>query len=197
MQRLAARVNSAGGAIAARHPGLQGGAAPDAGRARFGATKREGLPDALAAFRAGGGAETEGIEISACGQDGETQTVIVKEEAAFFAMAAFSADVVSDVTSEGVLLQIESAVFKDGNKWRFSDGSNSFFAEISDKAFRARIDSGDERFGKGDVLIVDLRRVQSITDTGLKSEYIIDRVREHKAPLQMGLPLPRGDGRGQ
>ena len=141
--------------------------------------------------------ETEGIDIFACGQDGETQTVVSKEEAAFFAMAASGADVVSDDTSEGVLLQIESAVFKDGNKWRFSDGSNSFFAEIGDDAFLARIDSGDERFGKGDVLIVDLRRVQSITDTGLKSEYIIDRVREHKAPLQMGLPLPRSDGRGQ
>jgi hypothetical protein len=141
--------------------------------------------------------ETEGIDLFACGQDGETQTVVIKEEAEFFAIAASGADVVSDVISEGVLLQIESAVFKDGNKWRFSDGSNSFFAEIGDNSFRARIDSGDERFGKGDVLIVDLRRVQSITDTGLKSEYIIDRVREHKAPLQMGLPLPRGDGRGQ
>jgi hypothetical protein len=141
--------------------------------------------------------ETEGIDIFACGQDGKTQTVITKEEAKFFEIAASGADVVSDVVSEGVLLQIESAVFKDGNKWRFSDGSNSFFAEIGDEPFRARIDSGDERFGKGDVLIVDLRRIQSITDTGLKSEYVIDRVKEHKAPLQMGLPLPRGDGRGQ
>jgi hypothetical protein len=139
--------------------------------------------------------ETEGIDVFACGQEGDTQSVVTKDEAEFFAVAASGADVVSDVTSEGVLLQIESAVFKDGNKWRFSDGSNSFFAEIGDEAFRARIESGDERFGKGDVLVVDLRRIQSITDTGLKSEYIIDRVREHKAPLQMGLPLPRGDGR--
>lgn len=141
--------------------------------------------------------ETEGIDVFACGQDGATQAVVTKEEAEFFAVAASGEDVVSDDTSEGVLLQIESAVFKDGNKWRFSDGSNSFFAVIADEGFRARIESGDERFGKGDVLVVDLRRVQSISDTGLKSEYIIDRVREHKAPLQMGLPLPRSDGRGQ
>jgi hypothetical protein len=26
----------------------------------------------------------------------------------------------------------KSAVFKDGNKWRLSDGSNTFFATISD-----------------------------------------------------------------
>lgn len=139
--------------------------------------------------------ETEGIDVFACGQNGETQAVVTKEEAEFFAVAASGADVVSDATSEGVLLQIESAVFKDGNKWRFSDGSNSFFAEIADEGFRARIESGDERFGKGDVLVVDLRRIQSITDNGLKSEYIIDRVREHKEPLQMGLPMPRSDGR--
>lgn len=141
--------------------------------------------------------EAEGIDVFACGRDDRTETVVTKDEVEFFAMAASGADVVSDVLMESVLLQIESAVFKDGNKWRFGDGSNSFFAEIADEAFRARIDSGDERFGKGDVLVVDLRRVQSITDTGLKSEYVIERVLQHKAPLQMGLPLPRGDGRVQ
>lgn len=133
--------------------------------------------------------ENEGIDYFACAQEGVTEAVILKEEAEYFAVAASNADIVSDVISEGTLLQIESAVFKDGNKWRFSDGTNSFFAEIADENFSARIASGDERFGKGDVLVVDLRRIQSISDVGLKSEYVIERVREHKAPLQMGLPL--------
>lgn len=131
--------------------------------------------------------ETEGIDSFACGRDGKTEAVVTADEAAWFAVAAGDADVVSDTLSEGTLLQIESAVFKDGNKWRFSDGSASFFAEIADAGFLARIDSGDERFGKGDVLIVDLRRVQSITDAGLKVEYTVVRVREHRAPLQSGL----------
>lgn len=65
-----------------------------------------------------------------------------------------------------------------------------FFAEIVDVDFLARIDSGDERFGKGDVLIVDLRRIQSITDNGLKLEYAVEKVHEHRAPLQPGL-FPR------
>lgn len=133
--------------------------------------------------------EAEGIDIFASAKDGITQAVVTKEEAVFFAIAASDADVVSDTTSERTLLQIESAVFKEGNKWRFSDGSNSFFAEVSDEVFRARIDSGQERFGKGDVLIVDLRRMQSITDIGLKSEYFVVCVHEHKEPLQIGLPL--------
>lgn len=136
--------------------------------------------------------ETEGIDFFACGREGKAEAVVTKDEAEYFAVAASDADVVSDTLSEKTLLQIESAVFKDGNKWRFSDGSNSFFAEITDEQFLARIDSGDERFGKGDVLIVDLRRIQSITDTGLKSEYMIQHVHEHKAPLQIGLPLIKG-----
>lgn len=44
-----------------------------------------------------------------------------------------------------------------------------------------------ERFGKGDVLVVDLRRVQSVTDSGLRMEYAVVRVREHRSPLQRGL----------
>lgn len=134
--------------------------------------------------------ERDGVDFFACGRDGNTETVVTKAEVPFFELAAGAADVVSDSVSERVLLQIESAVFKEDNKWRFNDGATSFFAEISDKDFLARIESGLERFGKGDVLIVDLRRVQSITDNGLKLEYSVEKVHEHKAPLQARL-LPR------
>ncbi len=137
--------------------------------------------------------EVEGIEVFACGRDDQTETAVTQDEVDFFTMAAAGADIVSETLMESVLLQIESAVFKDGNKWRFNDGSNSFHAEITDEAFRTRVDSGEERFGKGDILVVDLRRIQSISDNGLKSEYVIERVMQHKAPLQLGL-LPSGGG---
>lgn len=114
----------------------------------------------------------------------ELVTAITSDEVAAFTAAAAQADVVSDTTSEGNLLQIESPVFKDGNKWRFTDGTNAFYAEIADEAFLAKVESGEARFGKGDVLIVDLRKIQSIADTGLKTEYIVSAVREHRAPLQ-------------
>lgn len=134
--------------------------------------------------------ERDGVDYFACVHDGQTEVVVTKDELRAFQSAASEAIVVSDIVSEGVLLQIESAVFKADNKWRFSDGATSFFAEIADLDFVARIESGDERFGKGDVLIVDLRRVQSITDNGLKLEYTLERVHAHKAPLQSGM-LPR------
>lgn len=131
--------------------------------------------------------ERDGIDLFASGKDGQTTEVIRKEEAQWFEVAESDADVVSDLISEHILLQIESAVFKDDNKWRFSDGSGSFFAEIADPAFIEKINSGLERFGKGDVLVVDLRRIQTITDNGLKMEYSITRVYEHRAPLQQKL----------
>lgn len=134
--------------------------------------------------------ERDGVDVFACGLDGKTHAVVTKQDVSAFMLSASAADVVSDTLNEGVLLQIESAVFKDDNKWRFSDGSTPFFAEITDQKFLARINSGDERFGKGDVLIVDLRRIQSISDAGLKLEYVIDKVSEHRAPLQGSL-IPR------
>ena len=93
----------------------------------------------------------------------------------------------SDSTTQGVVLKIESAVFKDGNKWRFTDGSRSFFAAIEDTDFLSRIDSGEERFGKSDILIVDLRQIQFAIDGELKSEYRIVRILEHRLPLQKPL----------
>lgn len=134
--------------------------------------------------------ERDGIDVFASGRDGATEAIVTKADVNAFEMAASEADIVSDTVSASVLLQIESAVFKEDNKWRFSDGATPFFAEIADPDFVARINSGDERFGKGDVLVVDLRRIQSITDNGLKLEYLIEKVHEHRAPVQAGL-LPR------
>ena len=48
----------------------------------------------------------------------------------------------------------------------------------------ARVESGAERFGKGDILVVDLRRVQTVTDAGLRTDSSVVRVVEHRAPLQ-------------
>jgi len=91
-------------------------------------------------------------------------------------------EVVSDVTTRKVLL-IESVVFKEGNKWRVHDGSSAFHAAIEDDAFLARVDAG-ERFGKSDVLVVDLRQTQTIAGGKLTTDFCITKVVEHKKPLQ-------------
>jgi hypothetical protein len=131
--------------------------------------------------------EREGIDVFAAGKGGSTSEVIGKTDACWFELSATEADIVSDTVSERVLLQIESAVFKDDHKWRFSDGGSAFFSDISDSSFIEKINSGIERFGKGDVLCVDLRKIQTVTDHGLRMEYAITRVHEHRAPLQQTL----------
>lgn len=88
------------------------------------------------------------------------------------------------------VLIIESAVFKDGNQWRFSDGSMSFSAAIMDEHFIHRVDDG-ERFGKGDHLVVDLVVEQIRTGTKISTRREIQTVREHK---DRNLQLVLGDG---
>lgn len=128
--------------------------------------------------------ERPGIEVFACGKDGKTEAAVTSDERAWFDMAASEAEVVSVTVRENVVLEIESAVFKDDNKWRFHDGAASFFAEIADIEFIKRVNAGEKRFGKKDVLIADLKITQTVTDNGLKQEFLVDRVHAHKEPLQ-------------
>ena len=95
------------------------------------------------------------------------------------------AEVVSDMTARK-LLQIESLTFKDGNKWRVSDGNATYHVAIEDREFLAKIDAG-ERFGKGDALVVDLRQVQTIEGAKLLTESIIVKMIEHRKPRQQSL----------
>jgi hypothetical protein len=106
------------------------------------------------------------------------------DEIASFSAATTDAvaEVVSDTTSHK-MLQIESLTFKDGNRWRVNDGLATFCASIEDSVFLKKIDAG-ERFGKGDVLVVDLRQVQSINGGRLNQESTIVKVLEHRQPLQ-------------
>jgi hypothetical protein len=93
-----------------------------------------------------------------------------------------AAQIVSDTTSHK-MLQIESLAFKNGNKWCVHDGIAAFHASVEDKAFLEKIEAG-ERFGKGDVLMVDLRQVQSVDGGRLNNESTILKVLEHREPLQ-------------
>lgn len=115
----------------------------------------------------------------------EVVLAIERDELDTFASVDVTGEVASDSVSRKMLL-LESVVFKDGNEWRVHDGTYPFFAALDDEQFLAKVDAG-ERFGKGDVLVVDLRQTQIITDEGLRNEYRIVKVHEHRAPLQPSL----------
>jgi hypothetical protein len=87
-------------------------------------------------------------------------------------------------------LILEAPVFKDGDKWRFFDGQQSFLANIEDTSFLDRVNRG-ERFGKGDILRVDMRITQEQTGLKLSAERTVVKVREHKvATFQKSIPTP-------
>jgi hypothetical protein len=97
----------------------------------------------------------------------------------------------SELLTESVVkmvLHLESPVFKDGNKWRFYDGQQSFYAMVDDKEFLARVDAG-EPFRKGDVIVAGVRFSQTQEGIRLTAERSITKVYEHRArPHQFQFP---------
>ena len=104
---------------------------------------------------------------------------IEKSEAVYFIVPAPTDEEINDHTTI-VSLQIVNASFAEGNKWRFSDGSNTFFADILDEEFIRRVQSSTEVFAKNDILKVRLRISQWLTSRGMRTDYIIQEVIEHR-----------------
>ena len=127
----------------------------------------------------------EGIDSFGIVMDDKVELDIEAAEVGAFAADSETAPVVSDTVVEE-MLQIESLTFKDGNKWRVHNGIAPFYTTIEDAEFLAKIDAG-ARFGKGDLLNVDLRRVQRMVNRRLVSDYRVVKVREHRAPSQQAL----------
>ncbi len=121
----------------------------------------------------------EKLEISS--RDGGVITTVSKQEAQGFESVTPSL-ILSDNTFR-MIVHVVGPVFQDGNKWRFSDGERSFNAAMLDGNFLMAVNSG-ERFGKGDILDVDMRAVQ--TGAGLKTslERSILKVHRHLSPQE-------------
>ncbi|WP_273715135.1 hypothetical protein [Leuconostoc mesenteroides] len=75
-------------------------------------------------------------------------------------------------------MQIINVAFEHG-KWKFSDGTNQFFANIEDADFIKTVMENKTQFGSTDVLKVKLRTNRRFTREGLKSDFIIEKVLEH------------------
>ena len=86
-------------------------------------------------------------------------------------------------------LMIEAAVFKDGNKWRFSDGTTSFYADIEDSSFLSQVNEG-EAFAKGDIMKVEMVVRQSSIGGRISTERIITHVIEHRSRPTQGSLIP-------
>lgn len=104
----------------------------------------------------------------------------------------FRATAGTDPTSQShftATYQIKRLYFERGKKWRLSNGAQTILAEISDALFWDRVEAADARFSSDDYLVCDVRMDQWLTDGGLKTEYVVERVLQHiPAPRQPRLP---------
>ena len=113
---------------------------------------------------------------------------VTKAEREFFAKPEIPDSTLVDDTRRSAF-SIISLAFKEDNKWRLNDGTNAIGATIEDADFLAKVDANQVSFSKGDILICDVRVVQKQTTTGLRTEYTVIRVVEHR-PGARQLPLP-------
>ena len=82
---------------------------------------------------------------------------------------------------------IVSLVFKENNKWRLTDGANTYSVLMKDEAFQQMVDTNSVAFAKGDVLVCDLRTIQWQVEAGVgvKTEYEVTKVVQHRTARQM------------
>lgn len=138
--------------------------------------------------------EKDGIDSFACtGQLSADQTdkfVVIKKEESKYFIAPEPEDEVIEEHTYITSLQAVSVVFQEKNKWRFSDGTNTFFAEINDIVFAQKVQNNDISFAKNDIFKVELHTKQTLTAKGIKTEYIVNKVIGHRsAARQLQLPI--------
>lgn len=116
-------------------------------------------------------------------------SVISKEESKYYTAPKASPEDLGSAEYE-TTLQIIGVTFQDKNKWRFSDGiSNTFYADMLDSNFLAKIDNHAILFGKGDIIRAQVRETKLIDITGtMRAERAIVHVFEHRnASVQLKL----------
>ena len=129
----------------------------------------------------------DGIDTFEVREQGRTVLSIDRQEAAWFSKPSLPEQILVDDHRRGAF-SILSLAFKEDNKWRLHDGANTISATIADEDFIRRVDSNEVSFSKGDVLICDVHLIQKRTETGLKTEYTVEKVLDH-IPGTQQIPL--------
>ena len=133
--------------------------------------------------------QREGIDRFIAFKDTDSEIAVTSGEAAAFRKPEGDEQILLDDVRRSAF-SIVSLAFKDDNKWRLHDGNSQISTSIADEDFLRRVDRNEISFAKGDVLICDVRVRQSQTPNGLRTEYTVEKVVEHKhAPRQLTLHI--------
>ncbi|MDD3288515.1 MAG: hypothetical protein PHX43_05865 [Alphaproteobacteria bacterium] len=132
--------------------------------------------------------KTDGVDtFKIIGPDRATIEVITKSEVDYYDLPEIDDEVILETEHEAAY-SIISLAFKEDNKWRLYDGSSSISVKMEDSDFLYKVDNNLVSFSKGDLLICKVRAIQLRTETGLKTEYTVLKVINHKtAARQLSL----------
>jgi hypothetical protein len=115
----------------------------------------------------------------------EPLIVVGKEEYKDMQGKSFDNESLLMDASFNIVYSIVSLAFKRDNKWRLSDGENVHTVMIKDDIFLEKVDRNIISFSKNDVLVCETKIRQWQTGAGLKIEYEVVKVLEHKkSPVQ-------------
>ena len=131
--------------------------------------------------------QKDGIETFEVRHNGETQQIVGKEEAEYFSSPKVLDEILVEDTRREAFTII-SLTFKEDNKWRLFDGNASISALIEDEEFLYKVNTNMIAFAKGDLLICDVKMTQTRGINGLKTQYVVVRVLEHRTTArQIGM----------
>ncbi|MDA1316903.1 MAG: hypothetical protein O3B87_02655 [bacterium] len=119
----------------------------------------------------------------------KTTTTVIKKEKEYYKLTGITEQLVEDQTIK-TTLQAVMVSFAEGNKWKFSDGNNTFFANVKDEQFIKNVQEAKISFSKADALEVMLKKKAWMTENGLKTDYeIINVIKHFSASKQIQLPF--------
>nr|BDD44229.1 hypothetical protein 57 [Balneolaceae bacterium] len=104
---------------------------------------------------------------------------IEKDEAIYFSEPEPEEETILEDTRKAAF-SIVALAFKEDNKWRLHDGNTTINALIKDEEFLHRVENNLVSFSKGDILVCLVKIKQSQTTSGLKTEYEVEQVLEHR-----------------
>jgi hypothetical protein len=127
--------------------------------------------------------QKEGVDVFQIKEDKTVIERIEKKDYEYFIVPTIENEKITE-TEQTVAFSIVSLAFKEENKWRLWDGSNTLNVLIRDNEFLGKVENNNISFSKGDILICQLKTIQWQTPEGLKMEHEIIKVVEHKTAAQ-------------
>ena len=100
------------------------------------------------------------------------------------------AEVIETTHEREGLLKIVTGQFQEGYKWRFSDGSNTFTADMKGTDFLTRMENAEIRLSKHDTLKCRIRETQTLQGSNLRTDIEITAVTKYiPGPRQLTFPV--------